>query len=53
MSPVDENLASLSAICRTMVAAGHASCEEGANHVRQSRRAVARSLELLSKTKRP
>ena len=50
MSPENEVLASLSAICRTMVAGGHASCEEAADQIRQSRKAVARSLELLSKT---
>lgn len=50
MSTEDKTLANISAICRTIVAAGHVSCEDGANHIRQSRRAVARSLELLSKT---
>jgi hypothetical protein len=52
MSPEEKALASASAQCRTMIAAGHASCEDGATHVASSRNAVARSLSLLSRTKR-
>jgi hypothetical protein len=51
MSPQDTALASVAAQCRTIIAAGHASCEDGANHIRQSKEAIARSLKLLSETR--
>lgn len=51
MSPLSRRrLASAATKCRTIVSAGHASCEDGRTHVMTSRSAIARSLELLSRT---
>jgi hypothetical protein len=52
MSPEDKALAIASAQTRTMIVGGLASCEDGANHIRQSKKAVAGSMRLLSNTKR-
>jgi len=35
--------------CARMIATGHASCEDTGNHIRSSRSAIVRSLELLSR----
>lgn len=51
MHPADKALALASSQSRAMISAGHTSYAEGAAHVRQSKEAVARSLDLLSSTK--
>ncbi len=52
MPPEDEALATIRAQSRTMIVHGAVSCRDGANHVSASKEAVARSMQLLSKTKR-
>lgn len=51
MSRSDEDtLGSVSTQACALIRAAHASCEDGQSHVRSSKRAVARSLRLLSAT---
>jgi hypothetical protein len=51
MSPSDEALDGASKSSRAKISAGLASCEDGAKHVYKSKKAIARSLNLLSATR--
>ena len=48
----EDALTSVSAKCQAIVSANQASCEVTADHVRESKKAVGRSLQLLASTKR-
>lgn len=52
MSPAEKALASASAESRVLISASNASCLDAAEHVRQSKLAMAQSLDLLSTTLR-
>jgi hypothetical protein len=51
MSPFDEALEGASKASRARISDGLASCDDGAKHVRKSKKAIARSLNLLSATR--
>jgi hypothetical protein len=46
----DDALKCASELSRALISAGLASCEDGAIHIKASRKALARSLDLLSRT---